>query len=356
MQTQNRRLLVADDDPACREIAVGLVAGLGWAPEPYPDGAAALHAISRTRFDGALLDVQMPGLNGMALLGRMRRDRADFPVVLMSGVATPATLDACRDMNVQFLEKPFSAEELSCALESAQAARDVAATRVLVVDDNDLLRGVIQRYLEGNGFTVESFAEASPALAAASSAARPYDLALIDLRLPGMQGMDLVRALSERSPLTLPLVMTGEASAEEVAEAYRKGAACLLTKPLDLERLPTYLRCLGPAMAQRRTQAARREELVHAPTLVRALHAVRERWLRLPRIRRKNLKLMVVVLVVSATAAVPLLGLLTSLWTKVEETKTRIGDESAFMERMEGYLKRDEQRDLRRENSDRAFR
>jgi DNA-binding NtrC family response regulator len=122
----------------------------------------------------------------------------------------------------------------------------VKGRRVLFVDDDHALRDVLKRELEDLGLEVHAFAEPGAALEHLGTA--PVDVALIDLRLPGMDGLELLkrlRALDEALPIVM---LTGHGAVREAVEAMRRGAHDFLTKPVSLDALE---RTLTRACSQR---------------------------------------------------------------------------------------------------------
>jgi DNA-binding NtrC family response regulator len=111
--------------------------------------------------------------------------------------------------------------------------------RVLFVDDDNSLREVLARELEDFGLAVSAFAE--PRAALEHLAGHPADVALIDLRLPGMDGLELLQRLRSIDEALPVVVLTGHGAVREAVEAMRQGAHDFLTKPISLESLERIL-------------------------------------------------------------------------------------------------------------------
>lgn len=111
----------------------------------------------------------------------------------------------------------------------------MSGERILVVEDEDKLRRVIQLELESNGYEVDGAPTAEQALGLATVA----DLVLTDLRLPGMDGLHLISELRARGVGAAAIVMTAHGSVESAVEAMKLGAADFLQKPFSLDHLTT---------------------------------------------------------------------------------------------------------------------
>ena len=109
---------------------------------------------------------------------------------------------------------------------STQSSRPL---RVLVVDDEPQIRNSLRVCLEGEGYAVTETSGAEDALSEVQG--RPYDLAFLDLRLPGASGMDLLPDLLEEQPHLKILVITAHSSIDSAVEAMRRGATDYLPKP-----------------------------------------------------------------------------------------------------------------------------
>ena len=115
---------------------------------------------------------------------------------------------------------------------------------LLVVDDDDVLRERLVRAFRERGYEAVGVPDGDRALALA--AADPPELALVDLRMPGRPGLDVVRELLALDPATQVVVLTGYGSIATAVEAIRLGAKHYLTKPADADEI---LRAFGGAVA-----------------------------------------------------------------------------------------------------------
>jgi DNA-binding NarL/FixJ family response regulator len=130
---------------------------------------------------------------------------------------------------------------------STADAAAAAPLRVLLVDDSELLRTRVRLALERTGLRVVGEA-ADGAQALAEAAAHRPDVVLMDLRMPGMDGVEATRRLRSRQPGTPVVLWTGE-SDEQLASAVRRSGACAgLRKGVDTaEMVATLRRACGAA-------------------------------------------------------------------------------------------------------------
>jgi two-component system response regulator RegA len=111
----------------------------------------------------------------------------------------------------------------------------VSAPSVLLVDDDAIFRERLARAFRERGFVVETHGSVEAARSA--DAAESPEFAVIDLRMPGASGLDLVRELHARDAATRIVVLTGYGSIATAVQAVKDGAADYLSKPLDFPRI-----------------------------------------------------------------------------------------------------------------------
>ena len=133
----------------------------------------------------------------------------------------------------------------------------MASARILIVEDEDKLRRVIQLHLESAGFEVDQAGSAEQALPLVSMA----DLVITDLRLPGMGGMQFIQEIQSRGATAGVIVITAHGSVENAVEAMKLGAADFLQKPFSLDHLNTVVQKALAVNALRNENRRLRDEL-----------------------------------------------------------------------------------------------
>jgi two-component system nitrogen regulation response regulator NtrX len=118
----SERILVVDDEQDIRASLEIVLGGAGFHVVCAPDGEAALAAVEAEPPDAVFLDIELPNLDGMEVLRRLRAERPDLPVVMISGHATiERAVEATRLGAYDFVEKPFSRERILLLARNATA-------------------------------------------------------------------------------------------------------------------------------------------------------------------------------------------------------------------------------------------
>ena len=107
--------------------------------------------------------------------------------------------------------------------------------RILVVDDDETIRNTIKAILEDEGYLVDSAATGSEAVQKTKKTA--YNVALLDIRLPDMEGVELLKLMKDTVPRTRKIMVTGYPSMQNAIAALNKNADAYLVKPVDIAKL-----------------------------------------------------------------------------------------------------------------------
>lgn len=120
--------------------------------------------------------------------------------------------------------------------------RVTTSPTLLVVDDDDVFRERLARALSERGYAVTTAGSVEQALASIDEAP---EYAVVDLRMPGRSGLELLKALKEKDPATVVLMLTGYGSIPTAVEATKAGAVGYLSKPADADDVVRALAGLG---------------------------------------------------------------------------------------------------------------
>ncbi|MCC6555259.1 MAG: response regulator [Polyangiaceae bacterium] len=269
------RALIADDSATTRGILTDVVRGWGMDPVAVDSGAAAMSAIESAveRFGLLILDARMPRVDGFAVAERYRRGGgADAPIVMMlSAAAAQADTARCRELGVfAVVIKPVKPSSLLEAVLHAfglpaPPSRRVSGAggagrrrgararglRVLVAEDNAINQRLMRRWLEDQEHRVEVVENGKAAVAALAE--RRFDLALLDVEMPEMDGLQAAQAIRAREErdggARVPLiVVTAYAMKGDRERCLQAGFDAYVSKPVQLDELHDAIdRLAGPA-------------------------------------------------------------------------------------------------------------
>ncbi len=106
--------------------------------------------------------------------------------------------------------------------------------RILVVDDDENIRNTVKTILEDEGYIVDLAATGNEAIKRTEETA--YNVALLDIRLPDMEGVELLKLMKDAVPRTRKIMVTGYPSMQNAVTALNKNADAYLIKPVDIEK------------------------------------------------------------------------------------------------------------------------
>lgn len=251
--------LVVDDNPAAREILADLMERLGFRVTSVADGEAALRRLR----EGALaqpvrvvlLDYHMPGADGLAVAKRIRAETGAFPqphILMVTAFGNELDPEEPRAAGVDgFLAKPVVASSLFDALVEAlelqkapgagampQASTgELAGMRVLLVEDHKVNQEIACELLASAGVEVTVANNGEEAVIAVERAFAPFDVVLMDLQMPGMDGHEATRRIRKlRGDLPI-IAMTAHALEDERRRCLAEGMFDHIAKPIDQELL-----------------------------------------------------------------------------------------------------------------------
>ena len=116
----NRTVFLVDDDEAIRHSASFMLRHAGFLVKTFPDGMSFLDQVSSDQDGCILLDVRMPGMDGLAVQGALNQRGITMPVIVLTGHGdVPVAVEAMKGGAIEFLEKPYDKQTLVSAIETA---------------------------------------------------------------------------------------------------------------------------------------------------------------------------------------------------------------------------------------------
>ncbi len=270
------RILVVDDNATNRDVLMPQLRLWEAKPSEAPDGPSALRALyqaleDRSPFQLAILDMQMPVMDGEALGRAIRSDNKlqDTHLIMMSSVARRGDADRMADIGFSaFLAKPVRQSDLYDSLVSALAGQTLAPAkqaptpaqnsqalkweglRILLAEDNITNQQVALGILRKLGMRAEAVADGAEAVKALQSI--DYDLVFMDVQMPVMNGYEATRAI--RDPLSgvtnqrVPIIaMTAHAMEGDREKCLNAGMNDYIPKPVSAQILADVLAKWLPA-------------------------------------------------------------------------------------------------------------
>jgi DNA-binding NtrC family response regulator len=113
--------------------------------------------------------------------------------------------------------------------------KGMGEARILIIDDDENIRKVLQTILEDEGYIVETAETAKKGIEKSEKAF--YNLALIDVRLPDMEGIELLSKLRSTKPKMRKIIVTGYPTLQNAVSAVNKGADAYVMKPFEVEKI-----------------------------------------------------------------------------------------------------------------------
>ena len=140
------------------------------------------------------------------------------------------------DFSVKFSNFDGDKGTMGFSTSTPAVLKDAAKVRVLVVDDEEFLRSIVRERLEIAGYSVEEASNGNEALAMLESGGL-YSVLLTDIRMPGMDGITLLREWGKKSPGSAGIVMSANAELDTAVHALKMGACDYITKPFNFDVL-----------------------------------------------------------------------------------------------------------------------
>ena len=260
-----RILAVDDEEVICQNIRMTME-GTGVSVDCALDGRTAVDLVKRSKqeerpYHVVLIDWKMPVMDGVETAKRIRQETSgDIPILILTSYDWPDIENEARAAGIDaFLAKPFFLTSFRQKLDTLLAPDSEPETsgeqsvldgmHILVAEDNEINAEILTELLDMAGATceicengriaVDTFGKSNPG---------QYDLVLMDVQMPVMNGYEATKALRDLGhplALTIPVIaMTANAFAEDIREALEAGMNAHVAKPVDMTVLEQTVRAV----------------------------------------------------------------------------------------------------------------
>lgn len=247
------KILVVDDDPAVRDYLKEALELTGQTVITVPSGYDAIDYVRDHGVDLAYIDVVMPGIDGYETLKKMRDIDPKISAVILSGNAVERLSESTLKKGVYAsVTKPITLEqieEINKAYEMVKGPIEfiydnphgldmekLKASSILIADDEEEIVKIVTECLRGEGFTrVDTARDGQEAITQFNKV--KHDLVIVDIMMPRVSGIEVLRHVKALSPQSQVIIITGNADKNSAVTAVRLGAYDYIEKPFDLDSL-----------------------------------------------------------------------------------------------------------------------
>jgi len=235
------KVLVVDDDRRMVRTICDILKVKGYEAAEAFTGQEALDQVKSWHPDCVLMDVKMPGINGVETLKMIKEISPDLPVVMMSAYATEEQEEEAKQHGAEaVMTKPVDLQMVFSYLALLRKE-----SSILIVDDDPAFSGTVGDVLRSRGYRVETEADPANVL---GHMEQDYKLAvLLDLKIGDKDGLEVLKAVRAKYPSKPVVLVTGyrEEMTDAIEKGFKIGAYTCLYKPFQMEGLLDTIREIG---------------------------------------------------------------------------------------------------------------
>jgi len=239
-------LIIDDDENICRTLSL-ILNKKGYHVETVNKGSKALEKIRERFFNITLIDIKLPDIEGIELISPLKKIQPGMELIMITGQGSMETaIGALNEGASSYITKPLNMEELLAKIKEIFEKQDsilrnfikpeiIEKQKILIIDDDKNICRTLSLILNKKGFEVETVETGYEALEKAL--ARFFNVVILDLILPDINGLELIKPLKNIHPDTGVMIVTDYGSMESAIHALNLGAFSYITKPLDLDEV-----------------------------------------------------------------------------------------------------------------------
>ncbi len=256
--TKKIRLLLVDDEEEFLTASSRALDRRGFEVDVAPNGVTALEMVGKSEFDVVVLDVKMPDIDGTEIFRQIHETQPDLPVILLTGHGSiDDAFQTSKNGVADYLTKPIDMDELATRIHEVvgKARRQVETDgedlnsldltqliRVMLVDDEVDFLESMKKVLQRRNMDITTAESGERALMLLKESL--VDVVVLDVKMPGMDGLEVLRRIKRDFPSVEVILLSGHPSMEAAIRGVRLGAGEYMMKPPKIEELADTIRWL----------------------------------------------------------------------------------------------------------------
>jgi DNA-binding NtrC family response regulator len=271
---QNHKILIVDDEEKILKSLCRLLMNENYEIKTANSAEEGLAILKEFPAQLIISDNMMPGMTGIEFFKKVEDLYPNTIRIILTGRADiKVTIASINEGEIfRFLTKPCKGDELKITIANALKYYDLIKENrsliqivrkqrrtVLIVDDDAIIREQLEKELKRNFFNTLLAADGKSALEKFSK--NKVDILILDVKLPDMDGLEVLQKVKERNPDCEVIVVTGFGNQEIAVQSLRRGAIDYIDKPLDMEDL-------FAALGRAQEKLSEKEELSYENTIL----------------------------------------------------------------------------------------
>ncbi len=246
-------ILIVDDDHGMTETMADILAEMGYDVAVAGNGYRAIEMVREKAYDIALMDIKMPGINGLETFKEFKHINPLTKVIMMTAYSVEDIIkEALEEGAYGVIYKPLDIDRVIDLIVKAEKG-----VFILVVDDDPNTCDTLKDILEGKSYKAGVAHSGEEAIRYAKEKA--CDIVFIDVKMPVLNGLETYLMIKDTNPRTTAVMMTAyrQETAEIVEEALRNNAYTCIYKPLDVDKV---IALVDEISRQRRNKTLKKPE------------------------------------------------------------------------------------------------
>ena len=230
------RILLVDDNEEFLDSTKDVLDDKGYDIVTATSGEEGIEMAGTQTFDVILMDIKMPGMNGVESFIEMKRRNPKVKVIMVTAYSVEDLIRQALDEGVfAVLSKPLDMDRLFRTIEDAK--KDGKSGLVLVVDDDKVICDNFVDVLGERGYEVIAAYNGEEAVTKAKS--NNFDILLLDMNLPLLNGLEVYRCIKTMQPNIVTIIVSGHTQEMDslIMQALKENAHTFLRKPVNMEQL-----------------------------------------------------------------------------------------------------------------------